>query len=76
VLLDLRMPGLDGASLVQLIRRGPEIERTTIVLHSSLTEETLARAARQCGADGYISKSGGLISLEQEIARWLGEPPA
>jgi CheY-like chemotaxis protein len=71
VLLDLKMPGIDGASLVALVREDPELATTTIVLHSSLPEDELVKTTRQCGADGYICKSGGAPKIQEGIARWL-----
>ena len=43
VVLDVNLPGLDGPSLVSLVRGDPEIARTTIVLHSSLDERALGQ---------------------------------
>jgi two-component system response regulator FimZ (fimbrial Z protein) len=71
VVLDVNLPGLDGPSLVSLVRRDPEIASTTIVLHSSLDERTLAKKAAQCGANGYISKSRGLVHLQHSLEFWL-----
>lgn len=71
VLLDVNMPGLDGPTLVTLIRADREIATTTILLHSALEAEQLARKARECGADGYVPKSLGLIYLEKSLIRWI-----
>jgi CheY-like chemotaxis protein len=71
VLLDIVMPGLHGTSVVNLIRSDPEIARTCVVLHSSISEEELAQRARAYGADGFIAKSRGINHLEQSIAQWL-----
>lgn len=76
VLLDVNMPGLDGPSLVKLVRNDPEIGNTNIVLHSALEEEALARKAKQCGANGYIAKSRGFVHIEKSIQRWLGRSDA
>ncbi|WP_437312452.1 response regulator [Sorangium sp. So ce385] len=72
VLLDVRMPGLDGPTLVTLIRRDPEIARTRIVLYSALAVDALAQTADACGADGFIAKSLGLPHLEKSLELYLG----
>lgn len=71
VLLDIVMPGTHGTSVVQLIRSDPEIAKTCVVLHSSISEDELAQKARAYGADGFIAKSRGISHLEQCIAQRL-----
>lgn len=71
VILDVKMPGLDGPTLVTLVRSDPEIASTVILLHSALDVEQLELKAQQCGADGYISKSLGLVHFERSLMRWL-----
>ncbi|WP_437301933.1 response regulator [Sorangium sp. So ce388] len=72
VLLDVKMPGLDGPTLVTLIRQDPEIARTRIVLYSALAVDALAQTAGECGADGFIAKSLGLLHLERSLELYLG----
>ncbi|WP_437708122.1 response regulator [Sorangium sp. So ce448] len=71
VILDVKMPGLDGPTLVTLVRSDPEIASTVILLHSALDVEQLELKAQQCGADGHISKSLGLVHFERSLMRWL-----
>jgi len=71
VLMDVKMPGLEGTSLVRLIRGDVELAATPIVLHSALGDDVLALKTKECGADGYILKSRGMTYLEQSIDRWL-----
>lgn len=72
VLLDVRMPGLDGASLTALIREDPALATTRVVLYSGLDEATLARKARMCGADGYLHKARRPDELLGAVRRWVG----
>jgi CheY-like chemotaxis protein len=55
VLLDVRMPGLSGDKLAELIssRRGREI----VVLYSGSPQRELGELARRCGAAGFITKT-------------------
>ena len=71
VLLDVRMPGLDGASLTSLIREDPSLATTRIVLYSGLDEATLASKARLCGADGYLLKARRPDELLGAVRRWV-----
>ncbi len=71
VLMDVKMPGLEGTSLVKLVREDLALRATPIVLHSSLEDEVLAWKAKECGADGYILKARGVSYLEQSLDRWL-----
>ena len=72
VLLDVMMPGLDGASLVQLVRGDPELAGTIVLLYSALPEERLGELARLSGADGFVMKTAGTTRLCDEVARRLG----
>jgi len=74
VLLDVNMPGLDGAALTTLIRNDKQIARTRVVLHSALDGESLSRRARECGADGFLVKSPGLAGVMDAVSRWVHTP--
>jgi DNA-binding response OmpR family regulator len=71
VIIDVRMPALEGTSVVKLIREDPAVGKTTILLHSALDDTVLALEARQCGADGYIPKASGINYLERHLNRWI-----
>lgn len=72
VLTDLMMPGIDGMTLVKLIRDDPELSAIKVVVASSKNYEFDKSRAYEMGADGYITKStatGEMVSkLEQIIA--------
>src|SRR3954447_11030499 len=55
VLMDIRMPGMDGLSALDVIRaRHPEVK---VVLISASSDEEEIQAALRRGASGYIVKS-------------------
>ena len=55
VLLDIRMPGMDGLRCLELLReRHPEV---TVAIRSSLDEPEQINAALRRGAAGYILKT-------------------
>lgn len=68
VLLDVNIPALSGDALLGLARRSAP-EKTRFVLFSSADEATLRKTARQCGADGYITKSADGATLADYLRR-------
>jgi DNA-binding NarL/FixJ family response regulator len=57
VLIDIRMPALDGPTLVQMIRRTTAIREIRIILCSGLEKDNLAALSARLQADGFIPKS-------------------
>ena len=74
VLLDVKLPGLEGPKVVQKVRTDPAIADSTIILYSCIEDGALARETKECGADGYIAKSRGIMHLERHLERWLRAP--
>jgi CheY-like chemotaxis protein len=71
ILTDVSMPGMTGVELCRLLKSRYETAHVPVVLFSALSSEELETLARECEADGFISKSSGLERLPQEIARLL-----
>lgn len=71
VVLDVMMPGLDGPSVLELLRQDPELSRTRVVLWSAMAREQLAEAAEAAGADGYLEKTVGPRELVAQVTQWL-----
>jgi len=53
VLLDTKMPGLDGFQVLDLIRKSSDVPVITL---SAIDEVTTLRSALDAGADDYITK--------------------
>jgi CheY-like chemotaxis protein len=66
VVLDLHMPGLDGAHLMRLLRSSPRTAGTPVVFHSGDTEESLGELADSLGAY-YAVKGNGPRALVDAI---------
>src|SRR6201985_188768 len=65
VLLDLRMPGLDGLSALEQIKRDhPEIK---VVILSASTDPTVIQTALLRGASAYIIKSVNPVDLPSTL---------
>lgn len=71
VVLDAMMPGLDGPSVLELLRQDPELSGTRVVLWSAMPREELAAAAEAAGADGYLEKTVGPRQLVDQVRQWL-----
>ena len=56
VLLDQRMPGMDGLGLTQAIRTDPAIARLSVVLLSSMADNLDGEAMRGLGIQAFLTK--------------------
>ena len=63
ILTDLMMPDISGKDIVRVLKQDFHTERIPIIIFSSKSDEELAEAAEQAGADGYLSKSNGIDKL-------------
>lgn len=73
VLMDLVMPGMDGATATRLIReKCPEIQ---VIALTSFKEQELVQGALQAGAIGYLLKDVTADELANAIrAAYAGKP--
>ena len=56
VLLDMRMPGMDGIELTRAVRGAAELKDVRIVMLTSINQVAATRAAREAGVDRYVVK--------------------
>ncbi len=69
VLMDLRMPGMDGLSAIGSIRRRPDERRTLpIVLVTADSTMDLPERASSAGADALVRKPVGMKDLFDAMA--------
>ena len=73
ILLDVGLASMNGTKLVQLGRQHAP-RTTSIVLYSGRSPEELANDARECGADGFISKRTTDRALVLAVQGYLKAP--
>lgn len=81
VLLDLKMPRLDGLDVLRQIRADPELKRIPVVILSSSREESDLARSWDLGANAYVVKPvdvNQFFSAVQTLGRFwavLNEAP-
>jgi len=71
LILDLRMPGLDGLEVCRRIKANPAIRATQILMITAFAEKGTAKEARQAGADGFLRKALRLDALKTQVERMI-----
>lgn len=75
VLLDLRMPGMDGYEVAAAIRRQPELEHTRIVAVTASAMAGERERIAAAGFDGYIQKPIDPETFISQVERFLVDQP-
>lgn len=75
ILLDLNMPGMDGATALQALRDAPELRRGPIIVFTTSSAPSDRERCLALGADGFVTKPSTLAELRERVAeivaRWL-----
>jgi two-component system, sensor histidine kinase and response regulator len=72
ILTDMHMPKMDGFTLVEHIRKRPEVATATIMMLTSAGHRGDAARCRELGVAGYLLKPIRQSELREAIARVLG----
>lgn len=70
ILSDIEMPKSDGYTLTLAIKNHPELRVLPVLLHSSLTNDTIITRAREVEADGFVPKCDPK-TLADQLRRYL-----
>jgi excisionase family DNA binding protein len=74
MILDLRMPGLNGFQVLQNIRESERFHNIKVLVVSALTHDALDRALA-CGADDVLEKPFSNEELLERVVRLTGIHP-
>jgi CheY-like chemotaxis protein len=73
VLTDLVMPEISGHVVVQTLKDNMLTDKIPIILFSSQPDAELAIIAEAVGADGHVSKEGGIEALGEKVDQLVNE---
>ncbi len=65
LLLDIRMPGLDGYTLAQRVRQHPDLNKAKLVALTAYSDETHDRLAQEAGFDYRLVKTADPSEIER-----------
>jgi CheY-like chemotaxis protein len=71
ILTDVNMPGVSGLELCRMLKSSYETAHVPVVLLSAVPHHELESLARDCEADGFLSKANGLDRLPDELAHLI-----
>ncbi len=75
ILLDVRMPGLDGFELCRRLRQDPGFKQTKIVMLTASGQERDRARGRAAGADEYLTKPFSPLALLSLVQTLLPQVP-
>lgn len=71
LLLDLRMPGLDGFEVCRRVKEAPESKGTKILAMTGFSDDEAESLTLACGADAFIGKRKGLTAIGRQVRALL-----
>ena len=74
VLMDLQLPGIDGAEALRLLREQPTTAAVPVVALTALAMPEERERGRLAGFDGYLTKPLSVRSLPDQVRRHLRTP--
>jgi len=74
VLLDIRMPGIDGFAVCENIKSDPATRHAKILIVSAYATEENVRKLKALGAEDFLEKPFELSALRQKVQELIGPP--
>jgi two-component system chemotaxis response regulator CheY len=69
VVTDWNMPNMDGLTLLQSIRRTPELKHLPVLMITAEAKKENIIAAAQAGASGYVVKPFTAATLAEKLEK-------
>ncbi len=73
VILDVRMPGMDGFEVCRLAKADPQTKDIPIIFLSIASDKSDMEKGKKCGASGYLTKPYDYRELEDWVNKILGD---
>ena len=70
ILMDMKLPFVDGFRLVQMVRERSGWEQVPIIMLTSVTEERMISRALEAGANDYVVKPFQTLDLLARVRRY------
>ena len=74
VLMDIRMPVMDGLSLIRALRAMPDYATVPMLMLSTEHDDAILERAREAGASGFLAKPFDPDELMASVDALLGPP--
>lgn len=71
ILMDVKMPDLDGFETARAIRESSDIDGVPIIFLSGCAEKIYRRRASEAGGDGYLVKPLDFEKLEKMLGKYI-----
>ena len=71
IIMDLRMPELDGYEAANRIRQDPTLRSVPMVAYTAFYSYSLTDAALEAGFDEYVQKSATEEQMQELVSRYL-----
>lgn len=71
VLMDLQLPGIDGAEALRQMRSSPSTQTVPVVAVTAYAMKEDRERALSCGFDGYLEKPINARELPAQVHRFL-----
>ena len=73
ILMDVRMPVMDGPEAIRILRNTPETAKTPIYVLTAYSDEKTLAMCEEAGADGYFTKPPSYILINSTIKKVLNQ---
>ena len=71
VVMDFKMPGMDGIEVVKTLRAKPETARLPILMLTAMADEAHTRAGFAAGVTDYVAKPFSIPQLTARVRACL-----